>query len=565
MNKKVSIISVAMMLLTLTSVTSCDRGNQDISINNEKTQLYVGVYEGGLKSGSLYKIAGEFEKKYENIGFEDGKTGVEVVFLEGRYGNKITDTIADSLEDVYFDTAASSLYLHSNNQLLDISELYNTPMNYDFVTKTTSSNESSQTFYDLVRSDRRDYYKAKDDGKFYGYPGYSQYFGITYDIDMFEEYNLYFSKNGGFVKSKDEPRLAGPDNDFETTFDNGLPQTYDEFFTLCDKIVSLNMTPIMWGGTVQEYVNSLLTALAADYDGKEQTELNYNYDGVATSLVKEIDANGKIVLDDEATKISAKNGYELYRQAGRYYALSFLNRLVSNKDYYNYLDATSPSFSNIDAQDQYLASKRNSRKRTAMLIEGSWWNNEASGTFLSMAAEYGESDSQINRRFGMLPFPKATKEKVGEKFTTIERATGDGFINANIPEYKKDLALSFIQHMFKKESYLTCLSLDCQTRAVEYTLTDNEYNSLNSWAKAMYDLKANATTATMYSNSDIMKLYSSELWYSPNLWNSTVNGTTYTYPSSAMINYQISAKSYFEGLAKYMNKGVWESKFSSVI
>ena len=36
MNKKVSIISVAMMLLTLTSVTACDRGNQDISINNEK-------------------------------------------------------------------------------------------------------------------------------------------------------------------------------------------------------------------------------------------------------------------------------------------------------------------------------------------------------------------------------------------------------------------------------------------------------------------------------------------------------------------------------------------------
>ena len=61
MNKKVSIISVAMLLLTLTSVTSCDRGNQDISINKEKTQLYVGVYEGGLKSGSLYKIAGEFE------------------------------------------------------------------------------------------------------------------------------------------------------------------------------------------------------------------------------------------------------------------------------------------------------------------------------------------------------------------------------------------------------------------------------------------------------------------------------------------------------------------------
>lgn len=547
----------------ITTTTSCNHDNSDISINADKTQLYVGVYEGGLSSGSLYKIASEFEKKYENISFEKDKTGVEVIFLEGRYSDTMSNTISDSLEDLYFDTAASSLYLHSQNKLLDLTELYNTPMNYDFVTKTTNSNESSKTFYEIVREDRRNYYKAKDDGNYYGYPGYSQYFGITYDIDMFEEYNLYFAKNGGFVTSKNDERSAGPDGDYTTTFDNGLPATYDDFFALCDKIVSLGMTPIMWGGTVQEYVNSLLTALVADYEGKQQAELNYNYDGVATDLIKSID-NGKITLQEE-TKITAKNGYELYKQAGRYYALSFLNRLVSNKDYYNYLDATSPSFSNLDAQDQYLSSKRTSRKRTAMLIEGNWWNKEASGTFLSMAAEYGESDSQNSRRFGMLPLPKATAEKVGEKFTALERATGDGFINANIPEYKKDLALSFVQYMFKNESCTTCLELDCETRAVEFELSSNKYNSLNSWAKAMYDLKENAITATMYSNSDIMKLYSTELWYSPNLWNSTVDGTTYTYPSTAMINSKVSAKSYFDGLAKYMNKGVWESKFSSIM
>lgn len=547
----------------ITTTTSCNHDNSDISINADKTQLYVGVYEGGLSSGSLYKIASEFEKKYENISFEKDKTGVEVIFLEGRYSDTMSNTISDSLEDLYFDTAASSLYLHSQNKLLDLTELYNTPMNYDFVTKATNSNESNKTFYEIVREDRRNYYKAKDDGNYYGYPGYSQYFGITYDIDMFEEYNLYFAKNGGFVTSKNDERSAGPDGDYTTTFDNGLPATYDDFFALCDKIVSLGMTPIMWGGTVQEYVNSLLTALVADYEGKQQAELNYNYDGVATDLIKSID-NGKITLQEE-TKITAKNGYELYKQAGRYYALSFLNRLVSNKDYYNYLDATSPSFSNLDAQDQYLSSKRTSRKRTAMLIEGNWWNKEASGTFLSMAAEYGESDSQNSRRFGMLPLPKATAEKVGEKFTVLERATGDGFINANIPEYKKDLALSFVQYMFKNESCTTCLELDCETRAVEFELSSNKYNSLNSWAKAMYDLKENAITATMYSNSDIMKLYSTELWYSPNLWNSTVDGTTYTYPSTAMINSKVSAKSYFDGLAKYMNKGVWESKFSSIM
>lgn len=562
MNKKKSILLV-FSVLSLISLNSCRDREGNLNINKDKTQLYVGVYEGGLNSGSLYKVASEFEEKYANISFETGKTGVEVVFLDGRYSDTMHTTMSDDIEDLYFDTAASSLYLHSKDKVLDLSELYNSPMNYDFVTKTTNENESSKTLYELIREDRRDYYKDSTDKKFYGYPGYSQYFGITYDIDMFEEYNLYFAKNGGFVTSATDERSAGPDGDYSTTFDNGLPATYDDFFTLCDKIVSLNMTPIMWGGTVQEYVNSLLNALCADYEGKEQIELNYNYNGTASHLIDSIDGN--TITFKKSTQITTKNGYELYKQAGRYYALSFLERLISNKNYYNYLDATSPAFSNLDAQEQYLSSKRGSRKRTAMLIEGNWWNSEAAGTFLSMSAEYGQSDSQAVRRFGMLPLPKATSDKVGEKFTVLERATGDGFINKNIPEYKKDLALSFVQHMFKNESCVTCLSIDCQTRAVDFTLTEAEYNSLNSWAKTMYDLKENAVTATMYSNSEIMKLYSSKLWYSPNLWNSNVGGTTYTYPTLAMINNQVTAKSYFEGLAIYMSKGVWDSTFSQVV
>lgn len=563
MNKQIYALLVLSLASLMTVTTSCDHRSNEKPINKDKTQLYVGVYEGGLESGSLYKVASEFEKKYEEISFEEGKKGVEVVFLEGRYSDSMVNTISDSTEDLYFDTAASSLFLHKNDKLLDLSELYNAPMNYDFVTKTTNPNEPSETFYELVREDRRDYYKAKDDEKFYGYPGYSQYFGLIYDIDMFEEYNLYFAKNGGFVTSKNDERSAGPDGDFNTTFDNGLPATYDDFFTLCDKIVSLDMTPVMWGGTVQEYVNSLLLALVADYEGKEQAELNYNYNGVATTLVKSIDQDQ--ITFESPTTITAKNGYELYKQAGRYYALSFLSRLISNKNYYNYLDATSPSFSNLDAQDQYLSSKRNSRKRTAMLIDGNWWCKEASGTFLSMAAENGESDSQAIRKFGLLPLPKATASKVGEKFTALERATGDGFVNKNIPEFKKDLALSFVQHMFKVESCVTCLELDCETRAIDFSLTEEQYSHLNSWSKTMYDLKENATIATMYSNSDIMTLYSSELWFSPNLWKSMVDGTSYTYPSTAMINNKITASAYFEGLAKYMSKAAWDSKFSSVV
>ncbi|MDY6093859.1 MAG: extracellular solute-binding protein, partial [Candidatus Enteromonas sp.] len=357
-------------------------------IEADKTQLYVGVYEGGLESGSYYKIASEFEKKYEDVSFEEGKKGVQIVYSEGRYSDPLSETINGVSEEIFLDTAASALKFHSKDLILDLTDLYTSPMNYDFVRKQTDpSNSDGTLFQDKIRDDRLDYF-LEDDGKYYGVPGYSQYQGLVYDIDMFEDYNLYFAQGGGFVSSSNAPRSAGPDGNLDTEYDNGLPSTYDEFFALCDKIVSLNMTPIMWGGTVQEYVNSLLTALASDFEGKEEAELNYSYSGTATTLVKSVNPDGTLVYE-EPTTIEPSNGYRLYSQAGRYHALRFLKRLIDNPKYYNSADCTSLGLTNLDAQEQYLYSKRSSsRKRTAMLVEGSWWNKEATGVFSSMAAQY---------------------------------------------------------------------------------------------------------------------------------------------------------------------------------
>lgn len=80
----------------------------------------------------------------------------------------------------------------------------------------------------------------------------------------------------------------------------------------------------------------------------------------------------------------------------------------------------------------------------------------------------------------------------------------------------------------------------------------------------MYDLTQNAVTATMYSKSRIMQNYSTELWYSPNLWLSKIGGSTYTYPSFAMINNGVSAKDYFNGLQNYWSEDAWLKKFTDI-
>ncbi len=558
MKKRLTVF--ALVLTLLMPCVACSGGGD--GIDNTKTQLYVGVYDGGLGADSVYAMAKRFEQKYAEHSFEEGKTGVQVKVLMNTYNNGLENTISDMTEEVFIGTSANANYLARKGLLTDISDVYEKPLNYDFVTGETDASESDVKPKDKIRSDLKYYYRDEE-GKYYGFPGATTFYGLVYDIDLFEQENLYFAKDGGFVKSASDARSAGPDGKLETEYDNGLPATYEQFFELCDKIVSLGMTPVMWGGTVQEYVSSFLTALAADNDGKEQTELNYNYDGLATTLVSGV--SGDNVEIGASEQISARNGYKLYKQEGRYRALKFLERLTSNPSYFNKNDATSNAFGNTDAQDAFLTSKHPefNRKRTAMLVEGNWWGAEARGTFLELSAEYGDGDSMETRRFGMLPLPKATADKVGERYTFLERCVGDGFVNGNIAEYKKNLAKSFVQFMFTDESCVEYLKINSICMPIEFDIGD-EYSSLTPWGKNMYDLKENAVTATMYSRSKIMQNYSTDLWYSPNLWLSKIGGTTYTYPSFAMINNGASAKTYFDGLSAYWTEDTWKSKFTDI-
>ena len=129
-------------------------------------------------------------------------------------------------------------------------------------------------------------------------------------------------------------KSAGPDGDMNTTYDNGLPATYEEFFKLADYMVRKNIVPITWAGNVQTYVSSLLTSLWADFEGREQMMLNYNFDGTATNIVDRFDSEGKPITKN--LEITLDNGYETYgKQLGRYHALSFMEELLNNRTYYN--------------------------------------------------------------------------------------------------------------------------------------------------------------------------------------------------------------------------------------
>ena len=542
----------------------CNR-EPGVAVNKDKTQLNIGVFDGGLGGDWIYEIKDDFEKKYENIEFEPGKKGVQLRVSPSRTFTQtgLEQNIDSVNEDIVFAEGANSQYFAAGNKLMDISDVVTRPLSYDFITGQNDPTVENVSIEFKLSQSQRDYFSSVG-GKYYALPTAETYYCIVYDIELFEENNLFFRSDGSFVTGPSDARSPGPDGKAETEYDNGLPATYEQFFRLCQKIVDLNknLIPVMWGGSVQEYVSSFLLALAADYAGVEQTELNYNYSGTMTEYISSFDASGSPVISTDPVAITAANGYELYRQPGRYYALSFLEQLTGNPAYYNNKTATTGSFTHQDAQGQFVMAKyRTSMQRAAMLIDGNWWQSEAKGVFNELVAEKGEEASAQNRKFGIMPLPKYSNTP-GE-YTLLQNTGYVTFVNPRVADYKVNLVKEFLQYCYTDKALAAYTKTTSICRPVAYDMGDS-YNELSSWGKYMVDLHQNAQFAYQDSSSKIMQNYSVDLWYSPRLWYSVTNGKTYTYPSTAMINDSVSAKDYFEGLESYWTPSVWKNKFQNV-
>jgi hypothetical protein len=243
----------------------------------------------------------------------------------------LVQNLAGSSQEVFFTEAVNYYDLKDRGLLYDISKAVTQPLNYEFVDGSTAEGEETVTVESKMRDVHKDYFKA-DDGKYYGIPFYEANYGIVYDVALFEKNNLYFAAAGqgdakGFVKNASTPRSNGPDGK-PSTSDDGLPATYDDFFKLCDQMVSKNITPINWGGKTPEYVNALAECLQIDYEGAENMRVAYTSSGTAEHLVKNINADGTVELYSE--EITPETGYLPWtKQAGRYYALSFVERLLT--------------------------------------------------------------------------------------------------------------------------------------------------------------------------------------------------------------------------------------------
>ncbi len=525
--------------MSCTGLSACggnrfDGGEQ---IDKTKTTLYVEAGATGVGTSWIDNGVGRrFEEKYEGVSLEPGKTGVQVVVVPASTPNY--DNLSSVDTSVFFGEGVPYFTYAAKGAFLDITDLV----------KSTAEGESVtiESKLDQVHKDGLTVF----DGKYYALPHFEIFFSAMYDVDLFEDYNLYYAANGGFVTSKTDKRSAGPDGEFETG-DDGMPVTYDEFFDLCDVMVAQGITPFIWSGEAYGYLIKLMSQIAANYGGLEDWSQNFKFNGAA-----------KIITDYETMKedtvmIDSSNGYLLSQQAGKYQALRFLERMISNPDYY-YVDSLLTTYSNVDAQEQFVNSKFENAP-IGMIIEGSFWEGEAQAVGIFERSIRDKGEQARNRRFGIMSLPRGNsyEECQGKPSVLTDIGVSYAYINANVKnnEVLLNLSKDFLKFCYTDVSLKEWTKMTSQTKAVNYSLTTDEYNELTEFGQQLWDLKKRSVVAYEISDSDIY-LADQNIFIFYERFTSVVKGESFRTPITALST-GTSAKDYFKGMRKTENDWKW--------
>ncbi|MBQ8294859.1 MAG: hypothetical protein IJX87_00335 [Clostridia bacterium] len=561
-----------LMVALLATASSCgaleEQGEQ---VNEQAAVLRVMNFDGGLGGEWLKDLEEKFEAAHANdTNWEKGKVGVDIVIDPLKFtGDSLGASIATHKDDVFFTEGNSYYNFVTSGWVKDITDVVTEVNGYD-----------GKTIESKLDDEVRDFFKTNDN-KYYALPFYSAYEGINYDIDLFDDMSFYFegdtTKEGTPAKYVTEAgekvysftdlsgtRSAGP-NGKAGDYDDGLPATYEQFYAMCDNMKMQGVTPMLWNNHAF-YMSYFMGSLQADYEGKDAMMANFTFGDAKNKTIEIVDGfNEDGTPNIVETTISNTNGYEVYSQAGRYYALDFVNTMI--QEGYVSTKAFGSNENGIVAQTDFLNGKYSEKKETvAMLIEGTWWENEADAVFKTLEGTEGAKASRKNRRLGFMPFPKATEEKIGEPLTTMNINQTAIFVKSSISDERYQLAKEWIKFVLSDAGLNTFTKYTNTSMLYNYQIEDEIFNELSPYGKSVYEIKQNSIEVypaskneLFLSNSGFFSMHTDAYWNSSYLVNGTMKMRNS--PITPFREKEATPIEYFEGVRKYAEDN-WERNFS---
>lgn len=297
----------------------------------------------------------------------------------------------------------------------------------------------------------------------------------------------------------------------------------------------------------------------ANYEGKEDAMLNYtlNSQNETTEVITGFsETNNPIV---ENVSITERNAYLLKQQSGRYYALKFLERILSDSAYYHPFSMNNDTFSHTDAQEEFIFSSLENNP-IAMLIDGTWWENEANDSGAIARSINTYSDRAKNRNYGFMPLPKKVTGRVneneGSRVVVTDYISSFCGINANIKNERKELAKLFVQYCYTDESLQAFTVETGISKGVEYELGANDLAKMTKFTQNVWELRKNADVVYPHSSNNLF--INNENALTSNIWQTTIDKQPYAYVFNALKNKK-TAEDAFLGTA--ITKATWEKNY----
>lgn len=577
------VAAVASALLLSFSFTGCGGTVIDDGNDKDKTYLYIMAYDGGYGVDWIEKVAARFEEQYKDYRIGD-KVGVKIDIEATRdTGATVFSKMAVQNKDIYylfFGGGGSYADFLSRDYLLDITDIL-----------TEVPEGQNHSILSSLDSQLTGYYGVTEgsDTKYYSAPYTTGFTHITYDEELFYNEGLFltreYDENGNegkvddylirkvtqnaadpnkkysdvveeggkkYVKTTNGDYLSmGPDGEYGT-YDDGMPRTFKEFFNLCEYMANeTQVSPFLFfggNGKGEAYLRQALINVAATVNGYDNVKAQYALDGTLNNLIS-VNADGSVVSAGSTTLTpdnSNGTALEQFKQEGYYRAYEFAKKVFDNDSKYCHTECFGPD-DQFHAQETFMLSVKD-KSKAAFLVDGTWWEHEAVESANNIADEYGEGYRLTNRRFKLLNIPKYSLDKVGEKSVVVSGAS-DAFILSKIDESKKELAKKFLQMSLTDESNAEYTVTTGLPRPYSYKLSDEQYSSLTTMQKGLWELKANGSF--VYSKSGSEWLNKNEVYSSYYAMAVNINKTLYNNIIEVFSEKKFTAKQAFDGFNAY--------------
>lgn len=463
MKKIKSVLALLLATATMLGTVAC--GGSDSS----KTELKVVIYEGGYGYEWIYDSIKRFEEKYANESFETGKTGVVVKAEHTKDVNE--STMNSSGYDIYFANSVVPRDYSQKGWIIDIN---------DIVTEKIDNRDGTEvSIEDKIDENYRIVLKNRGDGHYYGVPYADFYSGLSFDKEAFDKYNWYFAApeetakkefecdygTGYFIANANAKKSCGVDGVYGTE-DDGLPSSLTELIILCAKIKQLGYKPFAFPGGHKNYSDILFAGLWTSLAGYDEIRAGYDFNGeleIVTDFTNENLFEGidyiKKPVTEKKTISSEAEGYYSTQTAARYYAYAFME--ICEKEEFFAEISYNDNASHISTQGRFLTNELTSQENIAMLIEGSYWYNEAydNGEVKKYQALKKDNTAQKDVRWMPLPTSLNKSVKVNEngvrnQYTFTQSGNSFAVINArtkNKGEGVVNAAKKFLQFTYTDE------------------------------------------------------------------------------------------------------------------